>query len=132
MFAAKITTENNYNVPKFISPALSKYAILSVIPAKHCCLCSLVIVYGTLSAYMQRVAAWRNGGSNSAENDMRTRTAVARRTCSESRRCAKPPVVACKRRECGGESRETSNTCDNGGKICEAVRAEKEVAPGTY
>jgi hypothetical protein len=36
-------------------------------------------------------AVWRNGGSHSAENDVRTRTAAARRTCSESRRCAKPP-----------------------------------------
>jgi len=36
-------------------------------------------------------AVWRNGGSNPAENDVRTRTEVARRTCSESRRCAKPP-----------------------------------------
>ena len=38
-------------------------------------------------------AVWRNGGSHSAENDVRTLTAVARRTCSESRRCAKPLVV---------------------------------------
>ena len=36
-------------------------------------------------------AVWRNGGSNPAESDVRTRTAVARRTCSVSRRFAKPP-----------------------------------------
>ena len=41
-------------------------------------------------------AVWRNGGSNSAEIDVRTRTAVTRLTCSVSRRCAKPPVVVCK------------------------------------
>ena len=33
------------------------------------------------------------GGSNSAENDVRTRTAVARRTFSESRRFAKLPSL---------------------------------------
>ena len=36
-------------------------------------------------------AVWRNGGSNPAENDVRTRTEIFRLTCSESRRCAKPP-----------------------------------------
>ena len=36
-------------------------------------------------------AVWRNGGSNPAENDVRTRTEIVRLTCSESRRCAKPP-----------------------------------------
>ena len=36
-------------------------------------------------------AVWRNGGSNPAEIDVRTRTEVARRTFSESHRCAKPP-----------------------------------------
>ena len=38
-------------------------------------------------------AFWRNGGSNPAEIDVRTRTEVARLTCDESRRCAKPPSV---------------------------------------
>jgi hypothetical protein len=38
-------------------------------------------------------AVWRNGGSNPAESDVRTRTAVARRTFSVSRRFAKPLVV---------------------------------------
>jgi len=44
---------------------------------------------------MQR-AVWRNGGSNSAESDVRTWTEVARRTCSESRRFAKPLLAICK------------------------------------
>ena len=35
-------------------------------------------------------AVWRNGGSNPAENDVRTRTEVARRTFSVSRHLAKP------------------------------------------
>jgi len=35
--------------------------------------------------------SWRNGGSNPAESDVRTRTEVTRRTFSVSRPCAKPP-----------------------------------------
>ena len=50
-------------------------------------------------------AVWRNGGSNSAEIDVRTRTEVARRTLSVSRRYVKPPVVVCNR---GGHVR-----CEN-------------------
>ena len=59
-------------------------------------------------------AVWRNGGSNSAEIDVRTRTAVARRTCSESRRCAKPPVVVCNRAEVRRRKRraDTNETHD--------------------
>ena len=58
-------------------------------------------------------AVWRNGGSNSAENDVRTRTEVARRTFSESRRCAKPPSVVSNRRtplkkQFGHESSKTA------------------------
>ena len=45
-------------------------------------------------AIMQQ-AVWRNGGSNSAENDVRTRKEVTRLTCSVSRRFAKPPDVVC-------------------------------------
>ena len=55
-------------------------------------------------------AVWRNGGSNSAENVVRTRTEVARPTCSESRRCAKPLVVVCYR----GTRALLKTTCGNG------------------
>ena len=42
--------------------------------------------------------------------------------------------VVCKQRERGGESCETSNTCDNGqqGKTCEAVKAGKTFKKSFY
>ena len=48
--------------------------------------------------------SWHNGGSNSAENVVQTRTAVARRTCSESRRYVKPP------RRCMPSKRQVVNS----------------------
>ena len=54
-------------------------------------------------------AVWRNGGSNPAESDMRTRTVVARLTCSVSRRCAKPPG----RYVLSGDSAVLKTTCEN-------------------
>ena len=45
----------------------------------------------TTKTHCLQRAVWRNGGSNSAECDVRIRTEVARRTFSVSRRFAKPP-----------------------------------------
>jgi hypothetical protein len=62
-------------------------------------------------------AVWRNGGSNSAENDVRTRTEVTRRTFSGSRRCAKPLVVVGnvreRRRESAVSNRQSSGKANN-------------------